>query len=66
MFSNRKTIALVVGGWALLSAFGRMRKQARKNEKKLRKTEMTTWENEGGNLPPSQTLTHPAKIPAAS
>ena len=66
MFINRKTIALMVSGWAVLSAVGSFRKQLRKQEKKSRKTEMNTWENEGGNLPPSQTLTHPAKIPAAT
>ena len=65
MVTNRKTIALLLAGWAVLSAVGSFRKQLRKQEKKALKAEMNTWENEGGNLPPAQTLTHPAKIPAA-
>jgi len=66
MFINRKTIGLVVSAWAVLSAVGRFRKHKRVQDTKARKEQMTTWENEGGNLPPSQTSINPVRVPAAT
>jgi hypothetical protein len=56
MISNQK-LALVVGltGWALTYVIAKSRKQMHHQEKKLQKKQMTTWEGEGGNLPPATT-----------
>ena len=53
MISNRN-LALVVGiaGWALTYVVAKSRKDVRHHENKLHKKQMTTWEGEGGNLPP--------------
>ena len=51
MISNQK-LALVFGltGWALTYVIAKSRKQTHRQEKKLHKKQMTTWEGEGGNL----------------
>ncbi|MBI3730347.1 MAG: hypothetical protein HY254_18700 [Burkholderiales bacterium] len=49
-----KHLFLVAGlaSWALMTAFGKKRYHDRHTAKKLHKTEISTWEGEGGNLPP--------------
>ncbi|MBC3907143.1 MULTISPECIES: hypothetical protein [Undibacterium] len=49
-----KHLFLVAGlaSWALMTAFGKKLYQEKNATKKLQKTEMSTWEGEGGNLPP--------------
>ncbi|MFZ6876205.1 hypothetical protein ACO0LF_29425 [Undibacterium sp. Di27W] len=62
-----KHILLVAGiaSWALMTAFGKKRYHEKHAAKKLHKTELSTWEGEGGNLPPS-TMRTSADHPAAS
>ncbi|GAA4021824.1 hypothetical protein [Actimicrobium antarcticum] len=53
MISNRKlALALSLAGWALTYVVAKSRKDAVRTEHKLHKKQMTTWEGEGGNLPP--------------
>lgn len=49
-----KHLFLVAGlaSWALMTAFGKKRYHEKHAAKKLHKTEISTWEGEGGNLPP--------------
>ncbi|MFZ6779667.1 hypothetical protein ACO0LD_22785 [Undibacterium sp. Ji83W] len=49
-----KHLFLVAGlaSWALMTAFGKKRYHERHTAKKLHKAEISTWEGEGGNLPP--------------
>lgn len=56
MISN-KNLALAVGlaGWALTYVVAKSRKEVQHREKRLHKKQMTTWEGEGGNLPPPAT-----------
>ena len=60
MISN-KSLAVVIGlmGWGLTYLIAKSRTEARHHEKRLFKKQMTTWEGEGGNLPPpAATLPH--------
>ncbi|MDP9108661.1 MAG: hypothetical protein M3N23_06295 [Pseudomonadota bacterium] len=58
MISNRNlAVALGLAGWALTFVVAKSRKQSHHLEKKLHKKEVTTWEGEGGNLPPAVTHT---------
>lgn len=53
MSTKKQVIAsVIIGSWALLSFIGKVRHDAKRHEKKQRKAEITTWEGEGGNLPP--------------
>ena len=60
MISN-KSLALAIGltGWGLTYLIAQSRKDIH-HEKKQFKKQVTTWEGEGGNLPP------PANYPARS
>ncbi|MFZ6743468.1 hypothetical protein ACO0LC_09600 [Undibacterium sp. JH2W] len=62
-----KHILLVAGlaSWALMTAFGKKRYHENLAAKKLHKTELSTWEGEGGNLPPKIKRTA-ADVPMAS
>lgn len=61
MISNRSlAVAIGLAGWALAFIAAKSRKQSHHLEKKLHRKQMTTWEGEGGNLPPAVThTTHP-------
>ncbi|MES2104774.1 MAG: hypothetical protein V4634_12195 [Pseudomonadota bacterium] len=54
---TKKHMLLAAGlaGWALLAAIGKGRSHATRHEHKQHKTELNTWEGEGGNLPPPAT-----------
>ena len=53
MISNRILAASVgIVGWALTYVIAKSRKTDRHQERRLQKKQMTTWEGEGGNLPP--------------
>lgn len=58
MISN-KNLVLVFGlaGWALTYVIAKSRKEAQRREKRIQKKQMTTWEGEGGNLPPPASST---------
>lgn len=53
MISN-KSLALIIGltGWGLTYLIAKSRSDGLHHEKKQFKKQMTTWEGEGGNLPP--------------
>ena len=53
MMSNSRLFLALGIGVALLSFLGKSRKENRLQEKQQKKKEITTWEGEGGNLPPS-------------
>ncbi|MFZ6734137.1 hypothetical protein ACO0LG_19565 [Undibacterium sp. Ji42W] len=61
-----KHLFLVAGiaSWALMTAFGKKRYHEKHAAKKLHKIELSTWEGEGGNLPPR--VSRPASDSAAA
>ena len=52
MTSTRKLAVITSLGWLLTYAFAKGRKIVRHRDSKLQRQQMTTWEGEGGNLPP--------------
>jgi hypothetical protein len=58
--NSRMLIALSVSGLAVLSAFGKYRKNTRWQNNRQEKKEIDTWEGEGGN-PPQATEKHANK-----
>ena len=52
MISKSRLLLTLGVGLLVLSSLGKSRKQNRLQEKRLKKKEITTWEGEGGNLPP--------------
>lgn len=51
IMNNRLLLVLGVTGLAVLSALGRSKTKARRQDKTEKKVEMQRWEGEGGNLP---------------
>ena len=53
MISNKAlAVAAGVAGWALTYVIAKSRKTELHRERRLQKKQITTWEGEGGNLPP--------------
>ena len=50
--SKHLVLAAGLASWALLTMFGKQRHHQNRTDKKLQKIEISTWEGEGGNLPP--------------
>ena len=54
MVPNRTlAVALGLAGWALTYVIAKSRTQVQRREHNLHKKQITTWEGEGGNLPPA-------------
>ena len=65
MSATRIGMFLSAAGLALMSIYGRHRKNTRLAEKSSRKEAVATWEGEGGNLPPGHINPATTIVPAA-
>jgi hypothetical protein len=67
VLNKRLLLALGMSGWATLAIVRAARKNAQRQEQyQQRKTQLSTWENEGGNLPPSASPAELESLPRRS
>ncbi|MFT5535238.1 MAG: hypothetical protein ACI8WM_001318 [Burkholderiaceae bacterium] len=56
---TNRTLAITLGlvGWGLAYIIAKSNKNALRRDSRLSRKQLTTWEGEGGNLPPSLSST---------
>ena len=52
MITKKKLAVLTSLGWLMTLALAKSRKTLRQRDSNLQRQQVTTWEGEGGNLPP--------------
>jgi hypothetical protein len=67
VLNKRLLLALGMSGWAMVAIVRAARKNAqRQQQHQQSKTQLSTWENEGGNLPPSASPAELESLPRRS
>jgi hypothetical protein len=61
--NTRTIIALAISGWAAFKVTQAIRSHSQQRENRHQKTQLHTWEGEGGNLPPYSSSQQEAQIP---